>query len=146
MMLPASNVKQAMAVGPDIWEVVSALRYTTGTDEQRVAALAEQFGLYARHIRTAIDFAAVHREGPPDTCTELASFSHDAVHVRDRGMLDVWATANADPYVGVHGRRKSGNRLERPSPNPHGTLRRSTNLVKPGAKATVRRARPTCDR
>jgi len=24
--------------------------------------LAEQFGLHARHIRTAIDFAAVHRE------------------------------------------------------------------------------------
>jgi len=30
--------------------------------EGRVAALAEQFGLHARHIRTAIDFAAVHRE------------------------------------------------------------------------------------
>jgi hypothetical protein len=54
--------RAALAVGPDVWEVVSALRYTTGSDEQRVAALAEQFGLHPRHIRIAIDFAAVHRE------------------------------------------------------------------------------------
>jgi hypothetical protein len=54
--------RAALAVGPDVWEVVSALRYTTGSDEQRVAALAEQFGLHPRHIRIAIDFAAVHRK------------------------------------------------------------------------------------
>ncbi|HEU0087808.1 MAG TPA: hypothetical protein VFQ77_09175 [Pseudonocardiaceae bacterium] len=54
--------RAALAVGPDVWEVVSALRYTEGSAEQRVAALAEQFGLPARHIRTAIDFAAEHRE------------------------------------------------------------------------------------
>jgi hypothetical protein len=54
--------RAALAVGPDVWEVVSALRYTTGSDGQRVAALAEQFGLHPRDIRTAIDFAAVHRE------------------------------------------------------------------------------------
>ncbi len=54
--------RAALAVGPDVWEVVSALRYTTGSDERRVARLAEQFGLHPRHIRTAIDFAAVHRE------------------------------------------------------------------------------------
>jgi Domain of unknown function (DUF5615) len=94
---------------------------------------------------------------PPDTCNELATLSHDAVHVRDRGvdarpdpevaavavregrvlvaenvkdfaaehdivilcvlksrlpsrgmaarlarMLEAWASANPDPYVGVH--------------------------------------------
>lgn len=54
--------RAALAVGPDVWEVVSALRYTGGSDEERVAALAEQFGLHPRHIRTAIDFAATHRE------------------------------------------------------------------------------------
>jgi hypothetical protein len=40
---------------------VSALRYG-GSDDERVAALAEQFSLHARHIRTAVDFAAVYRE------------------------------------------------------------------------------------
>ncbi len=54
--------RAALAVGPDVWEVVSALRHTGGSDEQRVAALAEQFDQHPRHIRTAIDFAAAHRE------------------------------------------------------------------------------------
>jgi hypothetical protein len=53
--------RAALAVGPDVWEVVSALRYTTGTPEERIAALAEQFDLHPRHIRVAIDFAAAYR-------------------------------------------------------------------------------------
>ena len=54
--------RAALAVGPDVWEVVSALRYTRGSEEKRVSALAEQLDLHPRHIRTAIDFAATHRE------------------------------------------------------------------------------------
>lgn len=54
--------RAALAMGPDVWEVVSALRHTRGGAERRVATLAEQFGLHARHIRTAIDFAASHQE------------------------------------------------------------------------------------
>ena len=54
--------RAALAVGPDVWEVVSALRHTVGTPEERVSALAEQFDLHARHIRVAIDFAAAHRD------------------------------------------------------------------------------------
>jgi uncharacterized protein (DUF433 family) len=54
--------RAALAVGPDVWEVVSALRHTKGNSEERVAQLAEQFDLHPRHIRTAIDFAAAHRD------------------------------------------------------------------------------------
>ena len=54
--------RAALAMGPDVWEIVSALRHTRGAQERRVATLAEQFGLHPRHIRTAIDFAASHRE------------------------------------------------------------------------------------
>lgn len=54
--------RAALAVGPDVWEVVSALRHTDGPDERRVAAVAAQFELHARHIRAAIDFAATHRD------------------------------------------------------------------------------------
>lgn len=54
--------RAALAVGPDVWEVASALRYTEGSPEHRVAVLAEQFDLHPRHIRTAIDFAATHRD------------------------------------------------------------------------------------
>ena len=53
--------RASLAMGPDVWEVVSALRYTSGSDAERVAALSEQFDLHPRHIRTAIDFAATHR-------------------------------------------------------------------------------------
>jgi hypothetical protein len=54
--------RAALAVGPDVWEVVSALRHTKGSAENRVATLAEQFDLHPRHIRTAVDFAAAHRD------------------------------------------------------------------------------------
>src|SRR5262245_65967212 len=54
--------RAALAVGPDVWEVVSALRYTRGREETRVATLAEQFDLNPRNIRTAIDFAAAPRD------------------------------------------------------------------------------------
>jgi hypothetical protein len=57
-----SGRRAALAVGPDVWEVVSALRHTAGTAEQRVTALSEQFDLHPRHIRVAIDYAAMHRE------------------------------------------------------------------------------------
>lgn len=57
-----SGRRAGLATGPDIWEVASALRYTKGRPEQRIADLAEQFEIHPRHIRTAIDFAAAHRE------------------------------------------------------------------------------------
>jgi hypothetical protein len=75
--------RAALAVGPDVWEVVSALRYTTGSDERRVTALAEQFGLHPRHIRTAIDFAAVHRE---DIEAQVAA--NDAAAERARQLAE----------------------------------------------------------
>ncbi|MQA13780.1 MAG: hypothetical protein GEV09_06270 [Pseudonocardiaceae bacterium] len=73
--------RAALAVGPDVWEVISALRYTTGNDEERVAALAEQFGLHPRHIRSAIDFAAAHRE---DIDTQVAANDAAAEEARRR--------------------------------------------------------------
>jgi hypothetical protein len=54
--------RAALAVGPDVWEVISALRYTKGPEAKRVRALAEQFGLHPRQIQVAIDFAADHRD------------------------------------------------------------------------------------
>lgn len=57
-----SGRRAALAVGPDVWQVVSALRHTSGSAEERVAVLSEQFDLHPRHIRVAIDFAAAHRE------------------------------------------------------------------------------------
>ena len=75
--------RAALAVGPDIWEVISALRYTGGSDAERVAALAKQFDLHPRHIRTAIDFAAAHRE---DINAQVAA--NDAAAERARQLAE----------------------------------------------------------
>lgn len=56
-----SGRRAALAVGPDIWEVASALRFTEGSPQERIDALAEQFDLHPRHIGIAIDFFANHR-------------------------------------------------------------------------------------
>jgi uncharacterized protein (DUF433 family) len=54
--------RAGLAVGADVWEIVSALRYTKGRENHRVAQLAEQFGVHPAQIRVALDFAALHRE------------------------------------------------------------------------------------
>jgi hypothetical protein len=48
--------------GPDVWEVVRALKTIPGRPEQRVRALAEQLGLGTDRIRLAVDFYAAHPE------------------------------------------------------------------------------------
>jgi hypothetical protein len=54
--------RAALTAGPDVWEVVARLRELTGSEEERIATLAKESELHPRQIRTAIDFAAEHRE------------------------------------------------------------------------------------
>lgn len=56
-----SGRRAALAGGPDVWEVASALRHTSGTESERVAALAHQFGVHERQVVIALDCAAAHR-------------------------------------------------------------------------------------
>jgi hypothetical protein len=53
--------RAALAGGPDVWEIVAALRHTTGSESQRVAAVAEQLGLHERQVPIALEYAAAHR-------------------------------------------------------------------------------------
>lgn len=81
-----SGRRAALAVGPDVWEVTSALRHTDGGAEERVSQLAEQFDLHPRHIRAAIDYAAVHREAIDAQVAandEAAEQARVAAHRRD---------------------------------------------------------------
>lgn len=57
-----SGRRAALAGGPDVWEVASALRHTTGSEPERVAALATEFGLHERQVVSALNYAASHRE------------------------------------------------------------------------------------
>jgi hypothetical protein len=54
--------RAALAGGPDIWEIASALRNTSGSEAKRVADLAEEFGIHKRQIMLALDYIAAHRD------------------------------------------------------------------------------------
>lgn len=57
-----SGRRAALAGGPDVWEVASALRHVRGTEAQRVKALAAEFGIAPRQVMVALDYAATHRD------------------------------------------------------------------------------------
>lgn len=57
-----SGQRAALAGGPDVWEIASALRRVTGREAKRVAALAEQLGIHERQVVIALNYAAAHRE------------------------------------------------------------------------------------
>jgi hypothetical protein len=57
-----SGRRAALAGGPDVWEIVAALRDTHGSEAERVAALAQQFGIHERQVGIALDYAAAHLE------------------------------------------------------------------------------------
>jgi len=54
--------RATLAGGPDVWEIVAALRHTSGAEAGRVAALADQFGIHPRQVELALAYAAAHRE------------------------------------------------------------------------------------
>lgn len=59
---PAQDRRAALAGGPDVWEIVARLRELDGSEERRVATLAEESELHPRQIRIAVDYAAAHSD------------------------------------------------------------------------------------
>ena len=57
-----SGRRAALAGGPDVWEVVSALRHVSGSEAKRVRELARQFGIDERQVVIALNYAAANRE------------------------------------------------------------------------------------
>jgi hypothetical protein len=57
---PAHDRRAALAVGPDVWEIVARLQELDGTEEQRISLLAAESDLHPRLIRIALDYAAEH--------------------------------------------------------------------------------------
>lgn len=56
----ATGRRAALAGGPDVWEVVVAVRHAPGEGDAKIGGAAEQLGLPERHIRAAVNFAAAH--------------------------------------------------------------------------------------
>lgn len=57
-----SGRRAALAGGPDVWEIAAALRHVAGREAERIAALAEQFGIHERQVVVALNYAASHRD------------------------------------------------------------------------------------
>ena len=82
--------RAALAGGPDVWEVVAALRSTTGNEQDRVTTVADQLGLHPRQVTIALSYAADHpdeieqRIAANETALAQAEQAH---HVRQR-LLD----------------------------------------------------------
>lgn len=66
--------------GPDVWEVVRALKATPGKHEQRVRVMAEQLGLGVERIRLAVDFYAAN---PDEVERSIAADEQAAVEMRE---------------------------------------------------------------
>ena len=57
-----SGRRAALAGGPDVSEVVAALRHLQGSEAKRIAALAEQLGLHERQVVIALNYASDYRQ------------------------------------------------------------------------------------
>ena len=57
-----SGRRAAIAGGPDVWEVVAALRHVSGSEAKRVKELAKQFGIHERQVVLALNYAAANRD------------------------------------------------------------------------------------
>jgi hypothetical protein len=58
----ATGRRAALGGGPDVWEVVVAVRHAPGEGDAKIAGAAEQMSLPERHIRAAVNFAAAYPE------------------------------------------------------------------------------------
>jgi hypothetical protein len=66
---PPHDRRAALAAGPDVWEIIARLQELEGSEEQRVAIIADETDLHPRQVRIAIDFAAEH---PDDVQARIA--------------------------------------------------------------------------
>lgn len=57
-----SGRRAGVAGGLDVWELVSDIRRFTGSETERVAALAQELEIHERQVWLALNYAAVHRE------------------------------------------------------------------------------------
>lgn len=72
--------RAALAGGPDVWEVVAALRDATGTEQQRVRTVADQLGLHPRQVTIALTYAADH----PDEIEQRIAANEQALDAAER--------------------------------------------------------------
>lgn len=79
-----SGRRAALAGGPDVWEVIAALRATSGREQERVEVVADQLGIHPRQVMIALGYAADHPEeiaariAANESALDAAERSHQA--------------------------------------------------------------------
>ena len=57
-----SGRRASLAGGPDVWELVAALRHVPGSEAKPVKTIARQFGLSERQVTIALVYASSHSD------------------------------------------------------------------------------------
>lgn len=69
-----SGRRAGLAGGPDVWEVILAIRHARGPGDAKVARAAEEMEIPERLARLAVDYAAAH----PDEIEERIKLNDEA--------------------------------------------------------------------
>lgn len=85
-----SGRRAALAGGPDVWEIVDALRTTAGPEQDRVAAVADQLGIHPRQVTIALGYAADHPDEIEDriAANQRALSRAEQAHQARQRLLD----------------------------------------------------------
>jgi len=75
--------RAGLADGPDVWEVVRAVRRTPGKGERRLEKVAQEAGLSIKQVRVAINFYTAY---PQEIDARIAADDVAADKIRD--MID----------------------------------------------------------
>lgn len=77
--------RASLVDGPDLWEVVVAVRHAPGRGQAKVADAADQLGVPERLVRLALSFAAAH----PDEI-EARIEANEAAAEHARQLAEGW--------------------------------------------------------
>lgn len=72
--------RAAVAGGPDVWELVRAVKETTGRRERRITSVAKELGVSSAALRLAIDFYTAF---PAEIDERIAEDERAAERVRE---------------------------------------------------------------
>ena len=73
--------RAGLVAGPDVWELIRAVRTAEGRGEKRLQAVADATGLPVSQIRLAVDFYAAH---PGEIDERIEADEREAERVRQR--------------------------------------------------------------
>lgn len=75
--------RAALAIGPDVWEVISTLQHASGRGERKIANTATMLSLDARWIRLAVEFYATF---PDEIDERVAANERAARELQERAV------------------------------------------------------------